>query len=127
MASCWRTAIISDRPTSNDVSRLSFISVGYYLTKSLVGGDGAEFHPGLFARGYATYDIPIVRSYVYGDVQFIAVRYAKPKLLELDAGFATRPFSQLENLEFRVGNDVTVDVESNTTRDLVYGAVRIGY
>jgi hypothetical protein len=110
-----------------DVSRLSFISVGYYPTKSLVGGDGAEFHPGLFARGYATYDIPIVRSYVYGDVQFIAVRYAKPKLLELDAGFATRPFSQLENLEFRVGNDVTVDVESNTTRDLVYGAVRIGY
>jgi hypothetical protein len=64
---------------------------------------------------------------VYGDVQFIAVRYVKPKLLELDARFATRPFSQLENLEFRVGNDVTVDVESNTTRDLVYGAVRIGY
>jgi len=73
------------------------------------------------------YDIPIVRSYVYDDVQFTAERYAKPKLLEFDPGFATRPFSQLENLEFRVGNDVTVDVESNTTRDLVYGAVRIGY
>src|ERR1700704_4110153 len=110
-----------------DVSRLSFISVGYYPTKSLVGGDGAEFHPGLFARGYATYDIPWIRSYVYGVLQFTAERYATPRLLEIDAGFATRPFNRFENLEFRIGDNVMLDVKANTTRNLNYVAVRIGY
>jgi hypothetical protein len=85
------------------------------------------FHPGLFARAYLTYDIPIVRSYVYGDAQFTAERYAKPRLMEIDSGFATRPFSRFENLECRAGNDVIMDVQANTTRDLVYGAVRIAY
>jgi hypothetical protein len=110
-----------------DVSRLSFVSIGYYPTKSLVGGDGSDFRPGLFARAYVTHDIPIIRSYVYGDMQFTAERYVKARLLEFDAGFATRPFSQFENLEFRIGNDVTADVQAKTTRDLIYGAVRIGY
>ena len=67
------------------------------------------------------------RSYVYGDAQFTAERYAKPRLMEIDGGFATRPFSRFENLEFRAGNDVIMDVQANTTRDLVYGAVRIAY
>ena len=110
-----------------DVSRLSFISIGYYATKSLVGGDGSEFHPGLFARGYATYDIPWIRSYVYGDLQFTAERYATPRLLEIDAGFATRPFNRFENLEFRIGDNVMLDVKENATRNLNYVAVRIGY
>jgi hypothetical protein len=110
-----------------DVGRLSFVSVGYYPTKSLVGGDGSDFHPGVFVRAYATYDIPIIRSYLYGDLQFTAERIVKPRLLEFDGGLASRPFSQFENLEFRVGNDVTNDVQAKTTRDLVYGAIRIGY
>ena len=33
-----------------DVGRLSFVSLGYLPSKSLVGGDGTEFHPGLAAR-----------------------------------------------------------------------------
>ena len=110
-----------------DISRLSFVSIGYYPTKSLVGGDGSDFKPSFFARAHATYDIPIIRSYVYGDLQFTAERIFTPRLLELDAGFATRPFSQIENLELRVGNNVTTDVKAHTTRDLAYGAVRIGY
>ena len=47
--------------------------------------------------------------------------------MEIDGGFATRPFSRFENLEFRAGNDVIMDVQANTTRDLVYGAVRVAY
>lgn len=110
-----------------DVSRLSFLSIGYYPTKSLVGGDGSDFRPGLFARAYATYDIPIAKSYVYGDLQFTAQRIVTPRLLELDAGLATRPFDRFETLEFRLGDDVTEDVKAKTTRNLIYGAVRIGY
>jgi hypothetical protein len=110
-----------------DVSRLSFVSLGYYPTKSMVGGDGADFHPGLSARGYVTYDIPFLRSYLYGDAQFTAERVVKPRLLDFDAGFATRPFSQYENIEFRVGTDTTLDVQANTARNLTYGGVRLGY
>jgi hypothetical protein len=110
-----------------DVSRLSFVSIGYFPTKSLVGGDGSDFHPGLFARAYATYDLPKISSYLYGDIQFTAERVATPRLLDFDAGFATRPFSHLEKLEFRIGINATADVRAHTTRNLLYGAVRIGF
>jgi hypothetical protein len=110
-----------------DVSRLSFVSLGYYPTKSLVGGNGEDFHPGMFARAYVTYDIPFLNSYLYGDVKYTAERAVKPRLLELDAGWALRPFAQFRNLEFRVGSDLTTDLQDNVTRDLVYGAVRLGY
>ena len=52
---------------------------------------------------------------------------AEARLLELDFGLAARPFSRLENVEFRLGLDVTGDVQVNTTRHLLYGAVRIVY
>jgi hypothetical protein len=110
-----------------DVGRLSFVSLGYYPSKSLAGGDGSEFHPGMFARAYLTYDLPWIRSYVYGDGQFIGERSVKARLLELDFGLAARPFKRLENLEFRIGFDVTGDVQVNTERNLFYGAIRITY
>jgi hypothetical protein len=110
-----------------DVGRLSFVSIGYYPSKSLVGGDGSEFHPGLFARAYLTYDLPAIRSYGYFDGQYIGEKGVKPRLLELDVGLAARPFVRLPNLEFRVGYDITGDVQIDTTRNLVYGAIRIVY
>jgi len=110
-----------------DVSRLSFVSLGYYPSKSLVGGNGEDFQPSLFARAHATFDIPLIRSYLYGDVQFAAERVLKPRLLEFDAGIATRPFSQMENVEFRLGDNLITDIQVNTARNIVYGAVRVVY
>jgi hypothetical protein len=109
-----------------DVGRLSFVSIGYFPAKGLVGGDGAEFHPGLFARAYLTYDLGLLRSYVYFDGQFIAERI-KARLLDVDVGLAARPFGRLPNLEFRIGYDVTGDVQVDSARNLVYGAIRILY
>jgi hypothetical protein len=110
-----------------DVSRLSFLSIGYYPAKSLVAGDGSEFHPGLFARAYLTYDLPVIRSYVYFDGTFTAERVVKARLLEMDLGLAARPFLRWQNLEFRLGYDVTGDVQADTTHNLIYGAIRILY
>jgi len=109
-----------------DVGRLSFVSIGYYPAKGLVAGDGTEFHPGLFARAYLTYDLPWLRSYLYWDGQLIAERL-KARLLEVDVGLATRPFVRLPNLELRIGYDVTGDVQVDSARNLFYGAVRILY
>ena len=110
-----------------DVGRLSFLSLGYYPTKSLVGGNGEDFHPGMFARAYVTYDLPFLNSYLYGDAKYTAERTVKPRLLEFDAGWALRPFEQFKNVEFRLGSDVTADVQDNVTRDLIYGSIRLGY
>jgi hypothetical protein len=110
-----------------DVGRLSFLSLGYFPGKGLVAGDGQEFHPGLFARAYLTYDLDLIRSYVYFDGQFTAERVAKARLLEMDLGLAVRPFSRLPNFEFRIGYDVTGDVQVDSTRNLVYGAIRLLY
>lgn len=110
-----------------DVGRLSFLSLGYYPTKSLVGGNGEDFHPGMFARAYVTYDLPFLNSYLYGDAKYTAERAVKPRLLEFDAGWALRPFERFKNVEFRLGSDVTADVQDNVTRDLIYGSIRLGY
>ena len=93
----------------------------------MIGGNGIGFHPGLFARAYASFDIPKLRSYVYGDAIFIGERIASPRLITFDAGLAARPFPTLENLEFRVGNELTADVQDDTTRNLPYGAIRINF
>jgi hypothetical protein len=110
-----------------DIGRLGFVGIGYYATQTLIGGDGMGFRPGLSARAYETYNIPALRSYFYGDGRLIAERPATVRLLTLDAGIATRPFAHGQNFELRVGNEVTADVQANTTRDLTYGAIRINF
>jgi hypothetical protein len=110
-----------------DVGRLSFLSLGFYPTKSLVGGNGETFHPGLFARAYATYDLPFLSSYLYGDAKFTAEQTLKPRLLEFDAGWAFRPFKEFRNAEFRLGSDLTTDLQDGVTRDLIYGSARLYY
>jgi hypothetical protein len=110
-----------------NVGRLNFVSLGYYPTKSMVGGNGEDFHPGMFARVYVTYDLPFLNSYLYADVKYTAERVVTPRLLEVDAGWALRPFDQFRNLEFKVGSDVTTDLQDKVTRDLIYGSIRLGY
>ena len=110
-----------------DPGRLSFVGIGLYPANTLIGGDGVSFHPGFFARACGSYDIPKFRSYLYGDAKFIAEKPATARLIIFDAGLAARPFSRMDNLEFRIGNELTADVEANTTRDLAYGAVRLNF
>jgi hypothetical protein len=116
-------------PTNDryDVGRQSFLSLGYYPTKSMMGGDGVEFKPGLYARAYGALDLPIWHSYLYLDTQYTSERVAKPRLVEFDGGLAVRPFDKLQNVEFRAGYNLLIDLSPNTTRHLVYGAMRFIY
>ena len=111
-----------------DVGRLSFVGLGYYPTKALVGNDGQSFRPGLFAHGYVTQDLPTpFRSYLYGGAQLTAEDAATPRLVDLDLGIAFRPIADRQSLEFRLGDSLTDDVRAHITRNLVYGAVRLGF
>lgn len=114
-----------------DLGRLNFVGLGYYPTTNsqLVGGSGQDFHPGLSARAYLTTDLPLgwFPSYAYADAKVTSEQSMTPRLFEADVGLALRPFTGFKNLEFRLGDDVTRDLRVNTTRNLVYSAVRIEY
>jgi hypothetical protein len=110
-----------------DVGRLSFVSLGYIPTENLVGGNGASFRPGLFGRMYLAGDLPIswFSSYLYAGQQITSQSGASPRLIDTDFGWAVRPLAGFQNLEFRVGYDLTADVQKHTARNVVYGAVRL--
>lgn len=96
-------------------------------TKTLIDGLGNTFAPGLFARAYLTQDIPALRSYAYGDTRLIAASVGAPQLFIFDGGLAVRPFKQIENLEFRFGDEITIDLKANESRNLTYGEIRLWY
>jgi len=110
-----------------DLERLSYVSIGYMPTKTLIDGLGNTFAPGLFARAYVTHEIQALRSYVYGDAHFIAASVATPQLFIFDGGLAFRPFKPIENLEFRFGDEITVDLKANVNQNLTYGEIRLWY
>jgi hypothetical protein len=112
-----------------DVGRLSFVSLGYIPTENLVGGNGASFRPGLFGRMYLAGDLPIswLSSYLYAGQQITGQNGATPRLIDTDVGWAVRPVAGFQNLEFRIGYDLTADVQTHVARNVVYGAVRLAF
>jgi hypothetical protein len=112
-----------------DVARATFVSLGYFPTKEMVGNDGTPFHPGPFARAYLVYDLPrkLIRlpCYAFVDAQLIGKESFTPKLLYVDAGLAARPFRRAPGLEFRLGAENTCDFQAGDGRTLWYAAVRM--
>jgi hypothetical protein len=110
-----------------DVGRLSFLSIGYLPSNALMGLDGDQFKPGLLLHGYLTCDVPVIRSYLYVDGQYLGESGFRPRLLLLDGGLAVRPFSGLQNLEFRLGGADTFDVHVRRGLGLGYLGVRVQF
>jgi len=110
-----------------DVGKLSFLSVGYMPSKTLVGLDGNQFKPGLLLHGYLTWDLPMIRSYLYCDGQYLGEAGVKPRLLLVDGGLAIRPFPAAQSLEFRIGAADTYDVQVRHGLGLGYLGIRVQY
>ncbi len=111
--------------TNFDKGLYRFLSLGYYFTKSMIGADGVQFSPSLFARANVALDIVPERFYLYSDVQFITEKPITAKMLLADVGVAIRPFTNIRDLEFRIGADNTYDMQVGNLRTLFYGNVRI--
>lgn len=109
-----------------DIGKLSFLSIGYIPHGQLVDANGVQFNAGLTARAYLTYDIAVIRSYVYFDGQ-VKGEGPKPRLLDYDTGLAVRPWLNFQNLEFRFGLSGVYDVELDHDRALGYLAVRLQF
>jgi hypothetical protein len=111
--------------TGFDVTRASFLSVGYYPSKVMVGNDGQQFSPGLLLHAYLTCDLWNSPCYVYGDFQYIGdERSVNPRLLLFDVGLAVRPFGAWQQWELRLGSENTADVESRNDFSIGYVSFR---
>jgi len=110
--------------TGFDVARATFLSVGYYPSKNMVGNDGKTFKPGLMLRAYLTYDLWDWPCYLFGDTTFISERSFQPKLLFFDLGLAARPFRSWQQWEFRLGAENTADFQAHDVQTLWYASLR---
>jgi len=110
--------------TGFDVARATFLSIGYYPSKNMVGNDGSAFEPGLMLRAYLTCGLWDWPCYLYGDVAFIAERSFRPKLLLFDVGMAIRPFHSCQQWEFRLGAENTADFQVRDVQNLWYVSLR---
>ncbi len=110
--------------TGFDVAKATFLSVGYYPSKVMVGNDGKTFAPGLMLRAYLTYDLGDWPCYLFGDATYIGERSFQPKLLLFDVGLAARPFRACHQLEFRLGVESTADFQVHDVENLWYASVR---
>jgi hypothetical protein len=110
--------------TGFDMARATYLSVGWYPTKEMVGNDGVLFNPGLLLRAYLTYDLGDWPVYAYGDATFISERSLRPKLLLFDLGFAIRPLRCWQQWECRLGVESTADFEVHDVLSLWYASVR---
>jgi hypothetical protein len=114
-----------------DMARADFLSIGYYLSKDMVGNDGQTFKPGLMLRAYLTHDLWNWPAYAFGDVSYVSKSSLHPKLLLYDVGLAARPFSVWESLsawsnwEIRLGVENTADLQTGNVLNLWYASVRV--
>ena len=60
--------------TGFDVAKATFLSIGYYPSKDMVGNDGQAFRPGLLLRAYLTCDLWDWPCYAYSDTTYISDR-----------------------------------------------------
>jgi hypothetical protein len=113
-----------------NISRATFVSIGYYPSKQMIGVDGQLFTPSLFARAYLIWEIPSTNSYVFGDIQLICERGPfRPNMLLPDVGVAIVPFDRVRMLEFRLGSEFQVEFGDGNWRSnsLPYISVRLNY
>jgi hypothetical protein len=110
--------------TGFDVARATFLSVGYYPSKEMVGNDGQLFKPGLMLRAYLTCDLWDWPCYAFGDAMLISERSLQAKLLLFDVGLAARPFRSCQQCEFRLGVENTGDFQVGDVHNLWYVSLR---
>lgn len=107
-----------------DKARATFLSVGYYPTKSMVDGKGVEFKPGAFARAYLIWELMGPKLYLYTDDTFLTDNSMRPALFSTDSGIAYRPFVKVPRLEFRLGSQDLIDMLDTDAETSAYVAAR---
>jgi hypothetical protein len=107
-----------------DKARATFLSIGYYPSKSMVDGKGVEFKPGAFVRAYLIWELYGPKCYLFTDDTFLSDKAFRPALFNTDSGIAYRPFNRVPRLELRLGTADAVDLLNTDVETSVYVSVR---
>ena len=107
-----------------DKARATFLSIGYYPSKSMVDGEGVEFKPGPFVRAYLIWELYGPKCYLFTDDTYLSNRSLRPALFNTDSGIALRPFDRVPRLEFRLGTEDAIDLLNTDTETSVYLSAR---
>lgn len=107
-----------------DKARNTFLSIGYYPTKTMIDGKGFTFKPGAFCRAYLIWEILGPKLYLYTDDTFLTDNTMRPAMFTTDSGIAYRPFVQVPRLEFRLGSQDLIDMLDTDAETSAYIAVR---
>lgn len=110
--------------TGYDVARATFLSVGYFPSKDMVGNDGQTFAPGMMLRAYLIQDLWDWPAYAFVDAMYISERSFEPRLMLFDVGLAIRPLRCCQQFEFRLGSENTADLQARDDFALWYLAFR---
>ena len=110
-----------------DVARATFLSIGYYPSKDMVGNNGQTFEPGMMLRAYLIRDLWDWPCYLFGDFTYISEKSFAPRLLLFDVGAAARPFRRCQQFELRLGVDSTGDLQVHNVQNLWYASFRFIY
>jgi hypothetical protein len=107
-----------------DVTKATFLSIGYRPSKVMVGNDGHWFRPGMTLGAYLTQDLWSWPCYLFGDAKYIAQQSFRPRLFLFDVGAAARPLRSWQQWELRAGAENTGDFQTHTVQNLWYVALR---
>lgn len=113
--------------TDFDRGVYNFLSVGYYLSKEMIGNDGEAWFPGGFIKW--SYNIPLweQRIFLYTMGEFILEKPYDAKWVWLDTGISGRPFASYPMLDLRAGNETNVDIVSGKTLTMWYIGARFAF
>lgn len=113
--------------TDFDTGIFNFVSLGYYLSKDMIGNDGQIWEPAYFLKW--SYNIPVWRQrvYVYTMGEFIMEKQNQAKWVWLDTGISGRPFSHYPLLDIRVGNEMNIDIQNSSTLMMWYVGLRFAF
>jgi hypothetical protein len=110
-----------------DLSRATFVGLGYYASHDLMDSSGQNYSPGPYLHAYLTEDLYGEKVYLFEDLLVIATTRLEPKVLQFDVGCAVRPFSESKRWEFRAGWGGTYDLLTRDLEKMLYAAVRFTY
>jgi hypothetical protein len=113
--------------TDFDTGIYNFLSVGYYLSKEMIGNDGNLWQPGGYLRW--TYNIPLwqQRIYLFTIGEFITEKPFDAKWVWLDTGLSCRPIKRYPMFDLRVGNESNIDIINSKTRMMWYVGGRFAF
>jgi hypothetical protein len=103
-----------------DKARATFLSIGYYPSKSMVDSAGISFTPGAFARAYLIWELYGPKLYLFTDDTIITNSSFQATLFITDSGIAYRPFNNFPRWEFRLGSQDSIDMLNTDAETTVY-------